>query len=181
VLLTVLPFRGEGGDELKPLLREDEKAPGVPVEDWYDEDEHPLPSAYLPSAVSCASLFLLCAPWGFRHHSPRTISNTGVFCACTELKRLSGRRCSCHALFYFLCHWLPSFKARVPHPSRIFPAVVRTPCLAPQDCDTGGGLLAAVVKVLYSPLPGVVQGCYLHIVPHAHRGKQQIVKVRRGN
>ena len=38
VLLTVLPFRGEGGDELKPLLGEDEKAPGVPVADCSEND-----------------------------------------------------------------------------------------------------------------------------------------------
>ena len=89
----------------KAALADPEKAAtATGADDWYDEDDHPLPSAYLPSAFSCACLFTIC---------------------------------SCHALFYLLCHWSTSFKA----------------------------------SALYAPLDKVVPGAYVHVIPHAHRGK----------
>eukprot|EP01052_Picozoa_sp_SAG31_P001199 SAG31_NODE_40_length_31360_cov_6.751575_7_plen_1122_part_00 len=65
----------------KAALADPEKASaaGGSVDDWYDEDETPLPSVYLPSALSCAAFFVLC---------------------------------SCHALFYLLCHWSTAFKSK---------------------------------------------------------------------
>ena len=77
--------------------------------DW---DERPLPSGYLPSALSCAGLLLTC---------------------------------SLHALFYFMCMWSTAFKS----------------------------------FALFGPASEVDEGCFLQMVPGAHRGKAQMVQVFR--